>query len=98
MGCGAYERCLEAQQHHTGKTNTQRIERKQLTLRTRIERLARKTMCFSKSEQMHDIAIKLYINRYEFGLQMRLAIINKCTHYPLGGPSQTAAESTDMEH
>ncbi|HYQ92777.1 MAG TPA: IS1 family transposase, partial [Candidatus Competibacteraceae bacterium] len=33
-----------------------------------IKRLARKTICFSKREQMHDIVIGLFMNRYEFGL------------------------------
>ncbi|MCA6559087.1 MAG: hypothetical protein IM583_21360, partial [Pseudanabaena sp. M114S2SP2A07QC] len=47
----------------------QRIERKHLTLRTRIKRLARKTICFSKSILMHDIVIGLFINRYEFSIQ-----------------------------
>lgn len=44
---GAYLRLLDARQHNVGKTNTQQIERKHLTLRTRIKRLARKTICFS---------------------------------------------------
>ncbi|MEM9503836.1 MAG: IS1 family transposase [Cyanobacteria bacterium P01_E01_bin.43] len=35
---GAYLRQLGSQQHTVGKTNTQRIERKQLTRRTRIQR------------------------------------------------------------
>jgi insertion element IS1 protein InsB len=65
---GAYERHLPAECHVVGKRNTQKIERKHLTLRTRIKRLARKTICFSKSEQMHDIVIGLFINRYEFGV------------------------------
>ena len=69
-GWGAYERCIEAQQHEVGKANTQRIERKHLTLRTRIKRLGRKTICFSKCEEMHDVVIGLYINRHEFGLQL----------------------------
>jgi insertion element IS1 protein InsB len=64
---GAYERHLDAETHHVGKRNTQKIERKHLTLRTRIKRLARKTICFSKLEKMHDIVIGLFINRYEFG-------------------------------
>jgi len=38
-----------------------------LTLRTRIKRLARKTICFSKSVFMHDTVIGLFVNRYEFG-------------------------------
>jgi transposase-like protein len=28
----------------------------------------RKTICFSKSIQMHDIVIGLFVNRYEFGV------------------------------
>ena len=64
---GAYLRLLDEQQHTVGKANTQRIERKHLTLRTRIKRLARKTICFSKTEKMHDTVIGLFINRYEFG-------------------------------
>jgi insertion element IS1 protein InsB len=67
-GWGGYTRMLDKQQHEVGKNNTQRIERKHLTLRTRIKRLARKTICFSKSEQLHDIVIGLFVNRYEFGL------------------------------
>ncbi|MEP0892689.1 IS1 family transposase [Leptolyngbya sp. PL-A3] len=46
--------------------STQRIERKHLNLRTRIKRLARKTICFSKSEWLHNIVIGLFINRYKF--------------------------------
>ena len=64
---GAYARQLDAQRHTIGKTHTQKIERKHLTLRTRIKRLARKTICFSKSVRMHDTVIGLFINRYEFG-------------------------------
>ena len=65
---GAYERHLPATQRVVGKANTQKIERKHLTLRTRIKRLVRKTICFSKLEKMHDIVIGLFINRYEFGV------------------------------
>jgi insertion element IS1 protein InsB len=65
---GAYERHLEPAFHTVGKRNTQRIERKHLTLRTRIKRLARKPICFSKSVLMHDVVLGLLINRLEFGL------------------------------
>ena len=65
---GAYTRHLDADKHQPGKRHTQQIERKHLTLRTRIKRLVRKTICFSKSIQMHDIVIGLFVNRYEFGL------------------------------
>ena len=65
---GAYTRHLDADAHQPGKHNTQQIERKHLTLRTRIKRLVRKTICFSKSIQMHDLVIGLFVNRYAFGL------------------------------
>jgi insertion element IS1 protein InsB len=69
-GWGAYERHLEAERHRVGKENTQKIESKHINLRTRIKRLVRRTICFSKTEQMHDLVIGLFINRYEFGLSL----------------------------
>ena len=65
---GAYTRHLDPVEHNPGKWNMQQIERKHLTLRTRIKRLTRKTICFSRSIQIHDIVIGLFVNRYEFGL------------------------------
>ena len=38
-----------------------------INLRTRIKRLVRRTICFSKTECMHDLVIGLFVNRYEFG-------------------------------
>ena len=67
---GAYTRHLDPETHQIGKILTQKIERKHLTLRTRIKRLARKSICFSKSILMHDTVIGLFINRYEFGMQI----------------------------
>ena len=52
---------------YTDAAGVLQIERKHLTLRTRIKRLARKTICFSKSVFMHDTVIGLFVNRYEFG-------------------------------
>ena len=66
-GWGAYQRHLEPDAHGVGKHLTQQLERKHLTLRTRIKRLARKTICFSRSVEMHDTVIGLFINRTEFG-------------------------------
>jgi len=66
-GWGASERHLDAEQHQVGKENTQKIESKHINLRTRIKRLVRRTLCFSKMERMHDLVIGLFINRYEFG-------------------------------
>jgi len=64
---GAYRRNLDSDKHFIDKWKTWKIERKHLTLRTRIKRLARKTICFSKSILMHDTVIGLFINRFEFG-------------------------------
>ena len=66
-GWGAYERHIDAEKHQVGKANTQKIESKHINLRTRIKRLMRRTICFSKTEQMHDLVIGMFINRYEFG-------------------------------
>jgi insertion element IS1 protein InsB len=65
-GWGAYERHLPPQQQVIGKANTQKIERKHLILCTRLKRLVRQTICFSKLDKMHDIVMGLFINRYEF--------------------------------
>jgi insertion element IS1 protein InsB len=46
---GVYARHLPTTAHTVRKLHTQQIGRKPLTLRTRIKRLARKTLCFSKS-------------------------------------------------
>jgi len=66
-GWGAYERHIDTDKHRAGKENTQKIESKPINLRTRIKRLVRRTICFSKTERMHDLVIGLCINRYEFG-------------------------------
>jgi len=66
-GWGAYDRHMDPAKHTVGKQHMQKIERKHTTLRARIKRLVRKTICFSKSVQMHDLVIGLFINRFEFG-------------------------------
>jgi len=64
---GAYTRHLDADVHSPGKRHTQKIERTHVTLQTRMKRLVRKTICFSKTTQMHDIVVGLFVNRYAFG-------------------------------
>ncbi|MCL2173324.1 MAG: IS1 family transposase [Candidatus Bathyarchaeota archaeon] len=54
----------------TGKRNTWRIERKHLTFRTRLKRLARKTICYSKPLDIHEIVFGLLINVLEFGCKL----------------------------
>ena len=64
---GVYRRHLPPAQHTVGKLLMQKIERKHLTLRTRLKRLARKTLCFSRAHFMHDLLLGLYMYRVEFG-------------------------------
>ena len=63
---GSYARELLKEKLLTGKIFTQRIERNNLTLRTRIKRLARKTLCFSRSVELHEKVIGAFIEKYTF--------------------------------
>jgi insertion element IS1 protein InsB len=63
----AYEDILPANILRQSKRFTQKIERKHLTFRTRLKRLTRKTICYSKSLSMHKIMVSLLINCLEFG-------------------------------
>ena len=65
-GSFAYQSKLSADILFTGKKNTQQIERDHLTLRTRIKRLCRKTICFSKSQELHKAVIGTFINIFFF--------------------------------
>jgi len=65
---GAYERLLPGNKHLIGKRYTQCIERQNLNFRTHIKRLARRTICFSKSVEIHDKVIGEYIRRHSFQL------------------------------
>ena len=58
----AYSDRIPAENLIIGKKNTQKIERDHLTLRTRIKRLARKTICFSKDKEIHETVIGAFIN------------------------------------
>lgn len=63
---GAYSRLLPNSMHTIGKDLTWKIERKNLNFRTHIKRLNRKTICFSKNEQVHDNVIGMYIEKYYY--------------------------------
>ncbi len=65
----AYFDCLDQSIRLESKALLQSLERKHLTLRTRIKRLARRTICFSKSVVVHDAVIGLFNNHYFFALQ-----------------------------
>lgn len=63
---GSCTRELPKEKHLTGKIFTQRIERNNLTLRTRIKRLARRTICFSRSVELHEKVIGAFIEKNMF--------------------------------
>jgi insertion element IS1 protein InsB len=63
---GSYSKYIPAQRYRIGKDKTWKIERKNLNFRTHIKRLNRRTICFSKNEQIHDNVIGMYIERYYF--------------------------------
>ncbi|ENY9361303.1 IS1 family transposase [Salmonella enterica] len=63
---GSYSREVPGDKHLTGKIFTQRIERNNLTQRTRIKRLARRTLCFSRSVELHEKVIGAFIEKYMF--------------------------------
>lgn len=67
----AYANVLNGYKHqrvgkHSGQTN--HVERWNNTLRQRICRFVRKTLSFSKSEQMHELYLKLFIHDYNLSL------------------------------
>lgn len=62
----AYVDRLPAEQRIEDKAQLQSLERKHLTLRTRLKRLTRKTICFSKKIFFHDGIIGLFIQRFFF--------------------------------
>jgi len=63
---GSYNRELPKEKNLTGKIFTQRIERNNLPLRTRIKRLARRTISFSRSVKPHEKVIGAFIEKYMF--------------------------------
>jgi len=71
---GSYQRYLHETEHIICKNNTQTIERKNLVLRTRVKRLSRKTICYSKSVEIHDIVIGLAINLIFFNTPLHFLV------------------------
>lgn len=47
--------------HQFKRKSTNRIERKNLTIRTHLKRLARRTICYSKSVEMLEVSLRLYL-------------------------------------
>ncbi len=58
----SYAKILPIERHTISKAETLNIERHNLNFRTHLKRLHRRTICFSKSAEMHAAVIKLYVN------------------------------------
>ena len=68
----AYANVIPESQHTAcGKESgeTAHVERWNNTLRQRLARFVRKTLSFSKSDQMHEICLRLFIHRYNLSLR-----------------------------
>lgn len=63
----SYKKYLPTRQHRLSKEGTRHIERHNLNFRTHVKRLQRRTICYSKSPEMHDAVIKLYIHHSNAG-------------------------------
>jgi insertion element IS1 protein InsB len=65
-GWKVYGKLLPKDRHIASKKGTQRVERNNLNFRTRLKRMTRKTICFSKNLAMHKLVIALFINFCSF--------------------------------
>jgi insertion element IS1 protein InsB len=64
-GWPSYRRVIPQSRHFVSKGGTLRIERHNLNFRTRIKRLQRRSICFSRSAELHDAVIKLFAHHSE---------------------------------
>jgi insertion element IS1 protein InsB len=55
-----YKNLIPTALHNTAQYNINHIERKNLSIRTHLKRLARKTICFSRSKEMLEACLKIY--------------------------------------
>ena len=59
----SYEKLIPGHRDRIGKAGTQRIERHKLKIRPGLKRLDRGTICFSKSDEMDEAEIKLFLHQ-----------------------------------
>lgn len=68
----AYQQVIPTEQHTAcGKASgeTAHVERWNNTLRQRLARFVRKTLSFSKSDQMHELCLRLFIHHYNLSVR-----------------------------
>lgn len=63
----SYAKLLPAERHPISKAETLNIERHNLNFRTPLKLLHRRTICSSKSDEMHAAVIKLYVSHANAG-------------------------------
>ena len=59
-GLNTYKTIIPKSIHRVGLMNTRHIERYNLSIRTHLKRLSRKTICFSKSVEMLRACLRIY--------------------------------------
>lgn len=64
-----YKNLVRPIKHDTRRYRNNKIERSNLTLRTHLKRLSRKTICYSKSEKMLENCILLYFLRHNWQMK-----------------------------
>ncbi len=65
-----YPNLVKPVNHDTNRYSNNHIERGNLTLRTHLKRLSRKTICFSKSQKMLEACVLLYFDFHYWKLKM----------------------------
>ena len=64
----SYDNVIPKERRATAKGETNHVERFNNTLRQRLGRLVRKTLSFSKSREMHEAALTVFIHNYNASL------------------------------
>ena len=60
-GYSGYEKVIPLNKHTISKRRNNHIERKHLSLRTHLKRLQRRTICFSRSAEMLEAVVRIYL-------------------------------------
>jgi len=84
----AYSLVIPSEQHTAaGKETglTAHVERWNNTLRQRLGRFVRKSLSFSKSEEMHEICLRLFLHRYNLALTSPASTTTLISYRALGG-------------
>ena len=96
----SYSKYIPPEKHQIGKKNTWKIERKNLNFRTHLKRLARRTICFSKSEIVARYRKQNWeelIDRDDFGIITKCKDLENLEILVLGINAERSAPKIDEE-